>query len=356
MAGVFLQSQRVAATASDSRPSTSRSGLSFVPSPPLRTKSGSQLRPTAPIAVPAAGSSPKRALSQSLLEKATPLRSSIREVPLVVTASTATSSMGAAVDENEWLEEVLAPAALEWVETQNKNTIQRLGEPAESELHPRLLSIYNAKEKIPYATKRGATGGLHNFWQDASNPRGIWRRCSEEEYAKDEPKWETLLDIDALGVEEAVSWVWGGSTPLDMGPGVDSGRVIISLSRGGADATVKREFDLFAMKFVSEADQGFVTPEAKGSASYRSRDEMLIGTAMGEGTVTDSGYPRQIRLWRRGEPLESAKVVFEGEASDVSVSGYVPRLQLLSVGIFIGKNLSITVGKFPWCALAGCWW
>jgi len=205
----------------------------------------------------------------------------------------------------------------------SQETVERLGEPEQSKLHPRLLSIYNSKEKIPYAAKRGEH--FYNFWQDAENPRGLWRRTTEEEYAKSDPEWEVLLDIDQLGKDEGVSWVWGGSTPLDEGPSVRSGRVLISLSRGGADATVTREFDTIKKAWVGEEEQGFSAPEAKGGASYRSRDELLIGTDLGPDTVTDSGYPRQIRLWKRGEPLESAKVVFEGEASDVSVSGYVSR-------------------------------
>lgn len=34
-------------------------------------------------------------------------------------------------------------------------------------------------------------------------------------YRKPEPAWETVLDVDALGAAEGVSWVWAGSTVLD---------------------------------------------------------------------------------------------------------------------------------------------
>ena len=33
-------------------------------------------------------------------------------------------------------------------------------------------------------------------------------------YRKPEPAWETVLDVDALGAAEGVSWVWAGSTVL----------------------------------------------------------------------------------------------------------------------------------------------
>ena len=37
--------------------------------------------------------------------------------------------------------------------------------------------------------------------------------------------------------------------------------------------------------------------------------------------MTDSGYPRIVKRWRRGQPLDDAQTLFEGEASDVSVGG-----------------------------------
>jgi len=36
-------------------------------------------------------------------------------------------------------------------------------------------------------------------------------------------------------------------------------------------------------------------------------------------SMTDSGYPRVMREWRRGTPLSESKVVHEGEATDVAV-------------------------------------
>ena len=65
-----------------------------------------------------------------------------------------------------------------------------------------------------------------------------------------------LLDVDALARAEGESWVWQGSQLLRPG----YGRALVELSRGGADATVVREFDLSAMAFV---DDGFRLPEAK---------------------------------------------------------------------------------------------
>ena len=132
---------------------------------------------------------------------------------------------------------------------------------------------------------------LYNFWQDAANPRGLWRRTTFESYRTDAPQWEVVLDVDALGQAEGVSWVWGGHTLLDEGVGIAPTRTMVSLSRGGADATEMREFDLQTKAFV---DGGFFLPEAKGSVSWKSRDVLLVGTDFGAGSLTDSGYPRQV--------------------------------------------------------------
>lgn len=134
--------------------------------------------------------------------------------------------------------------------------------------------------------------------QDAANPRGLWRRTTEAEYTSASPAWETVLDIDALGAGEGVSWVWRGYRLLDPGPGAAPTRALVQLSRGGADATVVREFDLAAGRFVPAAAGGFELPEAKSSVAYRDRDTLLVGTDAGPGSLTDSGYPRQVRAAR----------------------------------------------------------
>ena len=50
---------------------------------------------------------------------------------------------------------------------------------------------------------------------------------------------------------------------------------------------------------------------------YKDRDTLLIGTALGEGSLTDSGYPRTVREWKRGTKLADAPLVFEGKKTDV---------------------------------------
>mmetsp|Transcript_35843 Transcript_35843/g.94181 ORF Transcript_35843/g.94181 Transcript_35843/m.94181 type:complete len:766 (-) Transcript_35843:77-2374(-) len=230
-------------------------------------------------------------------------------------------------DKRQWLEDVEGESQLNWVKAKNAEALAMLGNPKEHPVHDRILSILDSKEKIPYIGRVFITpsGEKHyyNFWQDETNVRGLWRRCTLNEYRKPSPDWEPVLDLDVLSKEEGVTWVWGGSTPLDEGPDVPTDRCIIKLSRGGADAKVAREFDILAKRFVPESEGGFVTTEAKVSLCYKDRDTLLLGGSFfGNDALTDSGYPRTVHEWKRGTKLETAVRVFEGAAADVAVHGY----------------------------------
>jgi prolyl oligopeptidase len=215
-----------------------------------------------------------------------------------------------------WLEDVEGAKPLEWVEAQNKVSLAELtAAPGYQALYDRLLAINDSRARIPAVVKRGAF--YYNFWQDKTNPRGLWRRTTPEDYRNDNPKWETVLDLDALARDEKQNWVW--SAPVPLYPNYD--RYLLRLSRGGGDATVVREFDLATKTFVKA--QPFDLPEGKNSVTWLDRDTLFVGTNFGPGALTDSGYPRTVKLWRRGTALADAPLVFTGEATDVSVNGYV---------------------------------
>ncbi len=213
-----------------------------------------------------------------------------------------------------WLEEVDGARARAWVEGRNRITEAELeAQPAYAALRARLRAILDSTEKIPYA---GCHAGLlYNFWRDAVHARGIWRRTTLDEYRKGEPAWETLLDLDLLAREEGENWVWGGVTWLEP----DGARCLVSLSRGGGDAHVVREFDATARRFVPD---GFILPEAKSDVAWIDRDTLFVGTDFGPGSLTESGYPRIVKEWRRGTPLEAAETVFEAMPDDLSASAW----------------------------------
>ncbi len=228
--------------------------------------------------------------------------------PAGPTAATAATSD----DPYLWLEAVQDERALDWVRARNAESRTVLTQqPRFAAMRDGFRAILDSRDKIPYVSRRGAQ--FYNLWRDADHPRGLWRRTTLDEYRKPNPVWDTVIDLDALARAEAENWVWAGATCL----GPDYTRCLVSLSRGGADAHLVREFDTAAKRFV---DGGFALPEAKSRVTWHSRDAVYVGTDFGPGSLTDSGYPRVIKRWQRGQPLAQATTVFEGQAQDVSVS------------------------------------
>jgi prolyl oligopeptidase len=213
-----------------------------------------------------------------------------------------------------WLEDVTGEKALEWVGATSDATLAELtSKPEYAEIESKVLEILDSKDKIAGVSLIGDK--YYNFWQDADHPRGIWRRTTLDEYRKADPAWELVLDLDALGASEGENWVWHGASCLPP----EYARCLVSVSRGGADADVTREFDLTTKAFVKD---GFFLPEAKGGAAWVDADTLLVQTDFGEGSMTDSGYPRTVRRLKRGASLADAEIVFEGQQPDVAVSAW----------------------------------
>lgn len=210
-----------------------------------------------------------------------------------------------------WLEEVEGSRALAWVEERNARTLEELeASPVYQPILERTRQILDSQDRIAYPSILGDR--LYNFWQDASHPRGLWRRTTWESYLAGAPEWEVVLDIDALAEAEGVPWSFGGATCLAP----EYRRCLVRLSRGGADAVEVREFDTGTLSFVEE---GFRLPEAKLSVSWVDLDSVLVSTDFGEGSLTTSGYPRIAKLWRRGTPLSDATTLFTAPEADVGV-------------------------------------
>ena len=214
-----------------------------------------------------------------------------------------------------WLEDVEGARALAWVAAENDRTLKAFGDEGFAADSDTLAAILDRPDKIPLIARRGPW--VYNFWLDAGNPRGWWRRTTLESYRLDQPTWDVLLDVDALAKAEGEDWVWGGAVTR---PGTHD-RAMVRLSRGGSDAVVLREFDLPSRDFVRD---GFVLPEAKGGVSWLDPDTLLLISAWG-GDVTTSGYSRTVRLWRRGADAAQAPVLFEVSRQSMSASAGVDR-------------------------------
>jgi prolyl oligopeptidase len=234
-------------------------------------------------------------------------------IAILITLFAATVCIAADEDPYLWMEEVENEKALAWAkERSDADTAIIEAVPEYEGIHARLLEMYNSEDRIPNPAIRGAW--VYNFWQDAKHVRGVWRRTFLDEFVKDQPAWETVLDLDALAEAEGENWAWSGANCLQP----EYRHCMIELSRGGADATVEREFDTVAKKFVND---GFALPEGKSWLGWRDKDTVWLATDFGEGSLTTSGYPRIVKRWKRGTPIEEATQVFEGSVDDITVVG-----------------------------------
>lgn len=223
----------------------------------------------------------------------------------------ATSAVAEA-DPYLWLEKVESKRSLDWVRKQNNSCSAFMqSQPTYAGLRSDIDKILFANDKVPFARNR--RGFFYNFWQDANSKHGLIRRTTLDEYRTTNPKWDVILDLDKLSAAENENWVYKGSTNFEH----PSSRVLLQLSRGGKDAVVIREFDTETRTFVED---GFNVPEAKSWLTPLDENQVFLATALDANDTTTAGYPKSIKLWKRGQPIESAQTVFSIERSDALAS------------------------------------
>jgi len=208
-----------------------------------------------------------------------------------------------------WLEDIDSQDSEKWVIEQNQRTQVHLVSSDEyRHISQSLMKIYSAEDRINLPTKI-AGEFIYSFHRDQINIKGLWRRMTWDDYVINKKNWEPILDLDALSHSENENWVWSEAEFLDP----DFDRCLIFLSRGGKDARVVREFDLHSKKFVTD---GFTLPEAKSDVQWRDRDSVWVCTDFGPESLTESGYPRILKLWQRGSKLSEAQTIFSAEKTD----------------------------------------
>ena len=207
----------------------------------------------------------------------------------------ASSAAAPAADRNLYLEQVDGARALAQVKAWNAATRAELEkQPGYAGYRAKALALLSTNQKIAEPDQILGQKVL-NFWQDEQHPRGMWRVSPLAAYAAGHPQWRTLLDIDAMSKADGKQWVFKGADCL--APAYTD--CMVSLSNGGGDAVEIREFDLDKAAFVAG---GFTIPNAKTDVAWAGPDALFVGTDFGPGTLTDSGYARMVKLWRRGTP------------------------------------------------------
>src|ERR1700743_1428625 len=144
-----------------------------------------------------------------------------------------------------WLEDVLGDEPLDWVRPANAPTVAQFAGDDFDRMRGQALEVLDTDARIPYVRRRGEY--LYNFWRDADNPRGLWRRTTLDSYRSDATEWDVLIDVDQLSRADDENWVWSGAIVIEP----EFTRALVHLSRGGADAVVVREFDMQTREFVA---------------------------------------------------------------------------------------------------------
>jgi prolyl oligopeptidase len=214
-------------------------------------------------------------------------------------------------DKYQWLEDVSSARSMAWVKAENERSAKVLeSDPHFAGLAAMALKVLESPERLP--DPQFHNGEIYNTWQDAQHVRGILRRTGLPDYLTPQPHWQTVLDYDALAKQDKENWVAKGLVCLYPGDGL----CLVQLSAGGEDAVTMREFDLKAGKFV---ENGFLLPHSKQDVAWVDKDTLMASRDWGAGTMTASGYPFVVKLWKRGEPLEKAREVYRGTNADVEV-------------------------------------
>ncbi len=218
-------------------------------------------------------------------------------------------------DKYTWLEDIHSEKSMEWVKAENARTAEVMEKQKPfAELNEEALKVLDSPDKL--ASPQFLAGMVYNTWRDKDHVRGIVRRTTLESYLTDDPKWETIIDYDALGKQDKQSWVGHG---LGCMPPEDE-HCMVALSASGEDAATLREFNLKTGTFIED---GFVMPRGKQRTAWVDKDTLLIGRDWGAGTMSTSGYPLTVRQWKRGTPLDSAKEIYRGETKDMGVDPHV---------------------------------
>jgi prolyl oligopeptidase len=210
-----------------------------------------------------------------------------------------------------WLEDIEGEEQLAWVESHNEKTLDYVTNiEGYQDRYDFTYKVVTSNDRLPLPTIH--MDRIYNFWQDDKNPRGVWRRTSYNDYIEMNDKWEVLLDIDELCASENTQWSFDYADFLYDNDSICT----VELSLGGSDAVEIREFDLFKKEFVTG---GFFVGKAKTGFKWIDKNTVYVSTDFGEGSLTNSGYSRILKKWKRGTPMAEAETILEIPEEDMGI-------------------------------------
>ena len=209
-----------------------------------------------------------------------------------------------------WLEQIHGQKALDWVDQESKRSLKSLvGDQRFETIYQEALADLAKNDRLQDIEIIGDK--VYNLLRNQQHAQGLWRRKSLKEFVAGKGQWETVLDVDALDSGTRHPWVFKG---VDCYKPTND-RCLLVLSSGGSDAAVRREFDLAKKAFV---ENGFVIPNSKATTAWLDHNTLLVAATTGERDATDSGYPRTVKVWRRGTDFTEAKPIFSVNSRHVA--------------------------------------
>jgi prolyl oligopeptidase len=218
-----------------------------------------------------------------------------------------------------WLEAPHDPAAVAWAEKRTKSAAAELAAlPDFPAISQEIKAAENASQPLPHYFLLGTK--IARYTVDALHPFGVLELSARRGDAIAAGPWRPVLDVAQLNREQGTNYrlMFFDLAAQCLPPAYE--RCLLPLARGGSSLIEFREFDLASAQFVPN---GFATPPIRDTIAWLNANTLVVGHSLYGDPALPSGFPQVLRLWKRGTPLSSARVIFRGRPTDsfVSVTG-----------------------------------
>ncbi|MDO4998067.1 MAG: prolyl oligopeptidase family serine peptidase [Neisseria sp.] len=217
-------------------------------------------------------------------------------------------------DEYAFLHDLESEQTRHLVQTAHAKAAQQFMQDAEFlALKDDIRTQLQDEKQIPFCQEHRAK--MYHFHQSEAYPKGVYRVCSAASYRSGLPNWQVLFSV--ADFDELL----GDDVYLDgVSHYVESpNQVLLSLSAAGGDAAYTLELDLATGALV---DGGFHFPLGKSHIAWRDADSVWVCPAWDERQLTQSGYPRQVWLMKRGQSFAEAEPIYQMSADGMMVNAW----------------------------------